>query len=49
MLRVAQRNTLEYDYVGGASDDDAEELLDFTAEGRDEVIQRLKQNHPQLS
>jgi len=43
-----KRNTVEYDYVGGASDADAQELLEFTARFRDDVFQWMKQNHPEL-
>ena len=43
-----KRNTVEYGYVGGASEDDAEELLDFTRELKREVLEWLKRKHPDL-
>lgn len=43
-----RRNTVEYDYVGGATDSDAEELLEFTAELEKDVRSWLKENHPEL-
>ena len=43
-----KRNIVEYDYVGGASESDAEELIGFVKEFKDEVIAWLKKNHPEL-
>ncbi|HOU57775.1 MAG TPA: hypothetical protein PLT37_11230 [Kiritimatiellia bacterium] len=43
-----KRNTVEYDYVGGASNADADELIAFTAGLKTEVLQWLKDNHPEL-
>lgn len=43
-----KRNTVEYDFVGGASESDAEELLLFTKELRSEVLLWMKENHPEL-
>lgn len=43
-----KRNIVEYDYVGGASESDADELIGFVKEFRDEVIAWLKKNHPEL-
>ncbi len=43
-----KRNKVEYDYVGGASEDDAEELLTFVKELRDDVLAWLKKHHPEL-
>jgi len=43
-----KRNIVEYDYVGGASESDADELIVFVKEFRDEVISWLKKNHPEL-
>ena len=43
-----KRNTVEYDYVGGASEHDAEELLKFTKEFKREVLEWLKKKHPDL-
>ena len=41
-----KRNTVEYDYVGGASD--ADELIEFASELKTEVLKWLKDNHPKL-
>lgn len=43
-----KRNIVEYDYVGGASESDANELIGFVKEFRDEVIAWLKKIHPEL-
>jgi len=43
-----KRNILEYDYVGGASGPDADELIGFAKDLRDEVIAWLKKNHAEL-
>ena len=43
-----KRNTVEYDYVGGASDADADELIKFATELKSEVLKWLKDNHPEL-
>jgi len=43
-----KRNVVEYDYVGGATADDANELVGFTEELREEVLIWIKNNHPQL-
>ncbi len=43
-----KRNRVEYDYVGGASDDDVRELLAFTEELRDQVLKWLRARHPAL-
>jgi len=43
-----KRNVVEYDYVGGVSEEDADELLMFAKEFSDEVIGWLKQDHPEL-
>jgi len=43
-----KRNIVEYDYVGGASESDADELIVFVKEFRDEVISWLKKNHQEL-
>jgi len=44
-----KRNIVEYEYVGGASDSDADELIEFVKDLRDEVMNWLKKNHPELS
>jgi hypothetical protein len=43
-----KRNIVEYDYVGGASESDADELIKFVKEFRGEVIAWLKEKHPEL-
>ncbi len=43
-----KRNVVEYDYVGGASAKDAEELIEFVNELKDEVLKWLKAKHPEL-
>ena len=43
-----KRNIVEYEYVGGASGSDADELIGFVKEFKDEVIAWLKKNHPEL-
>jgi hypothetical protein len=43
-----KRNIVEYDYVGGASDSDADELIEFVKDLRDEVMNWLKKTHPEL-
>jgi hypothetical protein len=43
-----KRNAVEYDYVGGASDSDANELIAFAEELRAEVLGWLESEHPDL-
>ncbi len=43
-----KRNTVEYDYVGGASDSDANELIAFVEELKLEVLEWLVREHPEL-
>jgi uncharacterized protein (UPF0332 family) len=43
-----KRNIVEYDDVGGASNSDADELIGFVKQFKDEVIAWLKKNHPEL-
>ena len=43
-----KRNTVEYDYIGGASDADADELIEFARGLRVEVMKWLKGKHPEL-
>ena len=43
-----KRNVVEYEYTGGASANDAEELKDFVLELKEEVIQWLKKNRSDL-
>jgi hypothetical protein len=43
-----KRNVVEYDYVGGATEDDANELVRFAEELREKVLMWIKNSHPQL-
>ena len=43
-----KRNHVEYDYVEGASATEAEELLAFVRELRNEVLARLRERYPTL-
>lgn len=43
-----KRNIVEYDEVGGASESDADELVGFVKGLRDEAMNWLKKNHPEL-
>jgi hypothetical protein len=44
-----KRNTVEYDYAGGATSQDADELIAFGHELRAEVLAWLKKKHPALA
>lgn len=44
-----KRNTVEYDYAGGATKQDAEELIAFGHELRAEILVWLKKKHPSLA
>ena len=43
-----KRNVVEYDYVGGVTEEDVDELVAFVKELHAEVIQWLNENHPKL-
>ena len=43
-----KRNIVEYDYVGGVTEEDVEELIAFVNELREEVILWLKKHQPDL-
>lgn len=43
-----KRNIVEYDYVGGATDAEAKELINFVREFKREVMTWLKNNHPEF-
>jgi uncharacterized protein (UPF0332 family) len=43
-----KRNTVEYDTAGAATENDANELIDFVRELRQDVIGWLRENHPEL-
>jgi len=44
----AKRNMVEYDSVGGATDKEADELIDFVENLKEDVINWLKINHPEF-
>jgi hypothetical protein len=43
-----KRNIVEYEYVGGATDDEADELIGFVKSLRDDVLRWLKMKYPHL-
>ena len=43
-----KRNIVEYDYVGGATEDNVNELISFDKDLKDDVLRWLKSHHPQL-
>jgi hypothetical protein len=43
-----KRNTVEYDYVGSASEADVDELMAFAREFQSEVLDWLHRHHPEL-
>ena len=43
-----KRNIVEYDYVGGATEDDVNELIAFVKELKDQVLRWLKSHYPQF-
>ena len=43
-----KRNKAEYDRTGVATEQDAEELIEFTNALRSDVLEWLNQNHPEL-
>ena len=43
-----KRNHVEYDYVNGASETEAQELVDFARELRKEVVDKLRVRYPNL-
>jgi hypothetical protein len=44
----AKRNIVEYDYVGGVTAHDADELIEFVKELKADVLGWLNKNHPEL-
>ena len=44
-----KRNAVEYDYIGGASEADAKELLNFTKELKTDVLAWLRRQYPDLA
>ncbi len=45
---LRKRNTVEYTYTGGATDKEADELIEFTREFQKDLIRWLHANHPDL-
>lgn len=45
----SKRNIVEYDYVGGVTGHDADELIAFVKELKADVIEWLNSNHPELT
>jgi hypothetical protein len=43
-----KRNIVEYDYAGGATDADADELISFVKDLREEIQTWLTEHHPDL-
>lgn len=43
-----KRNIVEYDYVGGTTESEANELIKFVLELKSDVIKWLKETHPDL-
>jgi len=44
-----KRNIMEYDYVGGTTESDAKELIDFSKELRADVLKWLKEMLPEFT
>jgi len=45
----SKRNIVEYDYVGGVTGHDADELIEFVKELKADVLEWLNNSHPELS
>ena len=45
----AKRNIAEYDCVGGVTENDADELIEFVKELKDEVATWLEEKHSELA
>lgn len=43
-----KRNIVEYNYTGGATDNDADELISFAREFQEELKRWLRSKHPEL-
>jgi uncharacterized protein (UPF0332 family) len=43
-----KRNILEYDYTGGVTEKDANELIEFVTEFKADIVAWLKDHHPDL-
>ena len=44
-----KRNVVEYDYIGGVTENDANELIEFVKDLKDEVETWLEEKHPELA
>ena len=44
----SKRNIVEYDQIGTVSDQDADELIEFCMEFKEDVLMWLNENHPDL-
>lgn len=44
----ARRNIVEYDYIGAANEKDADELIAFVKELKNDVLEWVTKNHPCL-
>jgi hypothetical protein len=44
----SKRNIVEYDYVGGVTGHDADELIEFAEELKEDVLVWLKTKHPEF-
>jgi len=44
----SKRNIVEYDYIGAVTENDANELIDFTKELKETVMNWIKNYHPEL-
>ena len=45
----SKRNIVEYDYVGGVTENDANEVIDFARGLKEEVKIWLEREHPELA
>ena len=45
----SKRNIVEYDYIGGVTENDVNELIDFVKGLRDDVERWLEREHPELA
>ena len=45
----SKRNIVEYDYVGGVTEHDANELIECVKELKADVLEWLNNNHPELA
>ena len=44
----SKRNIVEYDQIGAVSEQDADELIEFCCELRGDVLNWLRESHPEL-